>query len=244
MNSIKNIKKVMLVTGSSRGIGAAIAAKAVNSGFEVVLHGKTESPEIIALSKKLNTKYLIFDVDNPQETYNSIKTLQRLDVLVNNAGVNISAPFEQLTSSDWQQVFATNVFGMVNVINGSLPLIRETTGPKSIINIGSIKGAPNSVGRCAYASSKAAVKVMTAGLAKELAPDITVNCVAPGFVDTDMTEGTMSPRIKKQIESALLGRMAMPEEIASVVLFFASAGASFVTGQTLYVDGGFSIRKD
>ena len=244
MNTLDVSKRVMLVTGSSRGIGAAIATTAVESGFEVILHGKKESPEIMALASKLGVEYLVFDVNDPTKTKKSIRSLRHLDVLVNNAGVNISAPFEELEVSDWQQVFSTNVFGVVNVVQGALPLMRTSNGPKSIINIGSIKGAANSVGRCAYASSKAAVSVLTAGLAKELAPNINVNCVAPGFVDTDMTEGTMSPRIKKQIESALLGRMARPEEIASVVMFFASSGASFITGQTLYVDGGFSIKKE
>ena len=113
-----------------------------------------------------------------------------------------------------------------------------------IVNVGSVKGQYSAVGRAAYATSKAAVSHLTVAMAKELAPDILVNCIAPGFVDTDMTKNTMSPRIKSQIQSALLGRLADADEIAAGVLFFCGDECSYITGQTLTIDGGFSIKKE
>ena len=107
-----------------------------------------------------------------------------------------------------------------------------------------MKGRYSAVGRAAYASSKAAVSSVTVAMAKEFSPNILVNCVAPGFVNTDMTEQTMSPRVKSQISSALLSRVAHVEEISAAVMFFCNDGSSFITGQTLTVDGGFSIKKE
>ena len=113
-----------------------------------------------------------------------------------------------------------------------------------IVNIASIKGLYSSVGRVAYASSKAAVINLTTGLAKELAPKILVNAVAPGFTSTEMTENTWSDRIKKQVDNILLKRMADPKEIAEVVLFLSGDKNKYITGQTINVDGGFSIKND
>ena len=113
-----------------------------------------------------------------------------------------------------------------------------------IINIASIKGLYASVGRVAYASSKAAVINLTTGLAKELAPGILVNAVAPGFTNTEMTNNTWSDRIKKQVGNILLKRMADPKEIAEVVLFLSSGANEYITGQTINIDGGFSIKND
>jgi len=113
-----------------------------------------------------------------------------------------------------------------------------------ITNISSIKGFYSSVGRVAYSSSKAAVINLTTGLAKELAPEILVNAVAPGFTSTEMTEDTWSERIKKQVDNILLKRMASPMEIAEVVLFLSGDKNKYITGQTINVDGGFSIKND
>ena len=113
-----------------------------------------------------------------------------------------------------------------------------------VINIASIKGLYSSVGRVAYASSKAAVINLTTGLAKELAPKVLVNAVAPGFTNTEMTDNTWNDRIKKQVDNILLQRMANPKEIAEVVLFLSSEASEYITGQTINVDGGFSIKND
>lgn len=238
------MKRKILVTGSSRGIGLAIAKLAIRDGFDVILHGKSESKELIENSATLSSKYIVFDVSVENQVKSAVSEVSDLYALVNSAGVNISKSFLNLTDSDWKKIYDVNVFGLVNVVRHFSPIILSTSGIGKIINIASVKGYSSTVGRLGYASSKAAVMNITAGLAKELAPDILVNAVAPGFTMTGMTESTWGDRIKKQVDSILLRRMAYPEEIAETVLFLLSSKCSYTTGQTLFVDGGFSIKND
>ena len=236
-------RKKILITGSSRGIGAAIARRAKEENFDVVLHGQTNSDVLIALKDELDCEAIYFDVADWDDVKHKLSCIDRIDGLVNCAGVNYSAPFEELKLEHWRSIYSVNVFGLVGVSLACLPFLRQSPSAR-IVNVGSVKGQYSAVGRAAYATSKAAVSQLTVAMAKELAPDILVNCIAPGFVDTDMTQNTMSPRIKSQIQSALLGRIAHPDEIAASVLFFCGDKCSFITGQTLTVDGGFSIKKD
>jgi len=238
------MSKKILITGSSRGIGAAIARLYVENGNEVILHGKTPSSNLLNLAKDINSKYIIFDVSKEHEISEALMDIEYIDVLINSAGVNISKPFEELTDAEWKAVYNTNVFGLVNVTRQVIPLIQNSKYIGKIINIASIKGLYSSVGRLAYASSKAAVINLTTGLAKELAPNILVNAVAPGFTNTEMTENTWSERIQKQVDSILLKRMAHPEEIAEVIMFLSSEKSKYITGQTINIDGGFSIKDD
>ena len=235
-------KSSILITGSARGIGAALAKICCNSGFNVILHGRSKTKELISLAEELNTKFLYFDITKESEIKNSLEKLSTLDILINSAGVNISKTFNELSSEDWQSIYKVNVFGLANVIKYSYPLLKKSN-PSKIINIGSIKGTHSSVGRAAYASSKAAVINLTSSLAKEFAPEIIVNCVSPGFTNTDMTEKTWSKRIKAQVQSILLERIADPNEIAEVVLFLCSDKCRYITGQNIIVDGGFSIKN-
>lgn len=237
-------KKCILITGSSRGIGASIARLAKADGYEVILHGRTESTVLVDLAKEIHSKYVIFDVCKESEVEEVISKIDVIDVLVNSAGLNISKSFDNLTDDDWRSIFDINVFGLVNVTRHVVPIMRDSASLSRIINIASIKGLYSSVGRVAYASSKAAVINLTSGLAKELAPKILVNAVAPGFTNTEMTENTWSDRIKKQVSSILLERMADPVEIAKLVLFLSSDANSYITGQTINIDGGFSIKHD
>ena len=239
-----NANKKILITGSSRGIGAAIARLSKEKGYDVILHGKSYSSHIDRLSKELHSKYIIFDISKDNEVKRAIADMDHIDILVNSAGVNISKSFENLSDHDWKATYDVNLFGMVNVIRHVVPIMKKSKSTGKIINIASIKGLYASVGRVAYASSKAAVINLTTGLAKELAPEILVNAIAPGFTNTDMTHTTWSDRIKKQVESILLKRMANPEEIAEVVLFLVSEKVQYITGQTINVDGGFSIKND
>jgi len=234
----------MFITGSSRGIGAAIARQAQSDGYEVVLHGSTVSDPLILLSKELRCPYLVFDVTNEVQVREGMGSFEKLDVLVNSAGVNISRPFQELSKSDWTRVYDVNVFGLASVTRMAVPALSQADNIGKIVNIASIKGVYSSVGRAAYASSKAAVISLTTALSKELAPRILVNAVAPGFVDTEMTLNTMSARLQRQIDSILLGRIAQPIEVANAVLFLAGDRNSYITGQTLNVDGGFSIKYE
>ena len=153
----KNQERVILITGSSRGIGASFAKLCKEDGYKVILHGKTKSRELLNIAEELNSDYLIFDISNQLEIKNSLKNIKKLDILVNSAGVNISKPFEELDFKDWQIIYNINVFGMVNVIKYALPILKENKSISKIINISSVKGSYSAVGRAAYASSKAAV---------------------------------------------------------------------------------------
>ena len=234
----------MLITGSSRGIGAAIARLAKVKGYEVLLHGRTQSDQLMELAKELDSKYVIFDISNENEVKKALSDITQINFLVNSAGLNISKAFDDLKDSDWRSVYDVNILGLVNVIRYTIPIMKRSQSIGKIINLASIKGLYASVGRVAYASSKAAVINLTTGLAKELAPRILVNAVAPGFTNTEMTKNTWSDRIKKQVNNILLKRMADPKEIAEVVLFLSSDMNQYITGQTINVDGGFSIKND
>ena len=238
------MKKVILITGSSRGIGAAIARLAKSQGYEVILHGKTQSSYLLDLAKELNSEYLVFNLSKENEVKQALSRITQIDVLVNSAGVNISKAFDNLTDNDWRAVYDTNLFGLVNVIRHAVPIMKDSKNIGKIVNIASIKGLYASVGRVAYASSKAAVINLTVGLAKELAPGILVNAVAPGFTNTEMTSNTWSDRIKNQVDNILLKRMCSPEEVAKLVLFLSGGSNEYITGQTINIDGGFSIKND
>ena len=233
--------KIVLVTGSSQGIGKAIAQLMSKEGASVIVHGKEDSKELREVAQELNAPFFFCDVADEKAVREAVAQFERIDILVNNAGINPSKTFEELTSEDWQQIFDTNVFGVVNMSKAILPGMKERK-QGGIINIASIKGLPFVSGKPAYAASKAAVIRMTSSMAQEFAPyNIRVNAVAPGFVNTEMTEKSMSPAIQKQIDATPLGRMATTEEIAQTVLFFASDMSNYITGQTFVVDGGSSI---
>lgn len=240
---MKNLQKPsILITGSSRGIGAELAKICSQSGFKVLLHGRSKTNELLDLSEELDAEYFCFDLTKESEIKKSFMHISELNILINCAGINISKPFNSLTTEDWNSIYAINVFGLVNTIKHAYPLLKKNKLSK-IINIGSIKGIHSSVGRAAYASSKAAVINITSSLAKEFSPNILVNCVSPGFTNTEMTEKTWSTRITEQVNSILLKRMADPKEIAEVVLFLCSEKCKYITGQNIIVDGGFSIKS-
>lgn len=233
--------KTILITGSSRGIGAAIARLAKKNGANVVLHGKSESEELKKLAEELDSEYVMFDVSQEASVQEEIKKLGNIDILINNAGINPSKTFLQLENKDWQEIFNVNVFGVVNCSRAVIGGMMEKKSGK-IINLASIKAYNTTSGKPAYAASKAAVMRITSSMAEEFAPyNIQINAVAPGFVNTDMLKTTMSPQIKAQIEKIPLKRPAEPEEIAEAVLFLASEKANYITGQTLLVDGGYNI---
>ena len=239
----KKINKTILITGSARGIGAEVAKLSKNNGYKVILHGRTDSERLKNISKELDSEYIFFDMESEYEIKKNLEKITEIDCLVNAAGINISKSFDQLTLNDWMKVYSTNVFGLALVIKNSLPILRRKKGLSRIVNIASIKGTYSAVGRVAYASSKASVINLTVGLAKELAPNILVNSVSPGFTFTEMTEKTWSERIKNQVDSILLKRIADPKEIAEMVLFLCSEKCTYITGQNINVDGGFGIKN-
>ena len=204
----KQTKPKLLITGSSRGIGASVARLGKKYGYEVILHGRTKSKSLLKIAKELESNYLYFDITKEDQIKSGLNELSHINALVNSAGINISKSFEDLTTSDWDKTLSHNVIGLSNVIKYSLPKLKNSKTITRIVNVASIKGTYSAVGRVAYASSKAAVINLTSGLAKEFAPNILVNAVSPGFTETDMTTTTWSKRIEKQVESILLKRMA------------------------------------
>lgn len=231
--------KTILITGSSRGIGAATARLAQKYGARIILHGKTESKELKKLSKELGAPYFFCDVADEAVIKKEINAFKKIDILINNAGISISKSFLDLSYEDWLDTFKTNVLGIVHVSKIVIPgMLKRKSG--TIINISSIKGYPHTAGRAAFAASKAAIITLTASMAKEFAPYILINAVAPGFTETETTRQAWSERIYKQIKNIPVGRAAHPAEIAEAILFLASDKARYITGQTLVVDGGYS----
>lgn len=234
-----------LVTGSSRGIGAAVARLLHQQGSDVVLHGRSNSNHLQAMASELKAGYLTFDVANQAETHKEIEkeivTNGAFHILINCAGVVTPKPMMDITESLALDEYRTNVLGTMYCCQAVIPSMRAA-GYGRIVNISSVRGyqTMSSARGMVYSMSKASIINLTASLAKECAPHITVNSVAPGFTETDMA-ATWNEAVWSQARSNLVGRPAKPEEIAAAILFMASPAASFITGQTLLCDGGYEI---
>lgn len=234
---------VVLITGSSRGIGAATARLAKMYGARVALHGKEKSAELAKLSKELDSPAFACDVADKAATQKAVERIihmyGRIDALVTSAGIGDRIPFLETTDEHWLNLFKVNVLGTVHFCQAVIPHMQKEKRGR-IVTVASKRGLPVTSGRPAYSASKAAVITLTAALAKEFAPDIAVNCVAPGFTETDMSKG-WSEKVRADVQHTLLRRAGTPEEIAEMILFLASERASFITGQTFLVDGGASV---
>jgi 3-oxoacyl-[acyl-carrier protein] reductase len=239
--------QVAVVTGAGRGIGHAIALRFASEGARVACVSRT-SENAERTANELNklrsgtAKPYAVDVADHAAVQNVgaqiLDNFGKIDILVNNAGVAHDALVMRMSVEDWDNVIATNLRGAFNFTQAvARAMTRQRTG--RIINISSVIGLIGNAGQTNYAASKAGLIGFTKSLARELASrNITVNAVAPGFVPTDMTSG-LSDEIKTTIQAQIpLGRSGTPEDIANVVAFLASADASYITGQTLCVDGG------
>lgn len=244
------MKKVMLITGASRGIGASIAYEAAISGYFVVInYNKSENAALQLYDKILKAggecKLVKADISDSLQAeklcYESLSYSGKIDVLVNNAGISSFSLFTDITDELWDDTFNTNVKGNFYVTRAVVPhMVREKNG--KIINISSIWGICGSSCEVHYSASKAAIIGMTKALAKELGPSqITVNCIAPGVIDTEMNSVLSDNDIKCLCDETPLERIGKPAEIAKSVLFLASDDADFITGQVLSPNGGFLI---
>ena len=241
--------KTAVVTGASRGIGRAIAEKLAANGANVVLVA-TRQEVIAGVAAEVATKYGVnakgfaCDVSNFDAVQDVLKTsiaeFGQIDILVNNAGITKDSLLMRMKEADWDSVIDIN---LKSVFNGAKAVARHMIKNKSgrIINMSSINGIVAQPGQANYAASKAGVIGITKSLAKELAAkNVTVNAVAPGFIQTDMTDELSEAQkdaVKAQIPAGVLGEV---DDIANAVLFLASPGAKYITGQVLSVDGGMN----
>ena len=243
--------KTALITGGGRGIGATTALMMLAEGGRVGVvdvnedHLKKVTETSRARGYQLKT--FVADVSKKDQvqriTDSFVKEFGRIDILVNNAGISIPRPFLEKTVEDWVKTLEVNLIGVFLCAQAAAKyMLAQKSG--RIINISSIRGIEHCgrEGIMDYSAAKGAVINLTKTMAKELAPHINVNTVAPGHTLTEMTAPLPEAVKKVMIEGSYLKRMAQPEDIAKAILFLASDDASFITGQILLVDGGFSLK--
>ncbi len=239
--------KIALVTGSSRGLGKAIAFELASSGATLILHATKKSSvaistfhEIRKISPKSKLYYANFM--HPKKIVDMARSVQKdfthIDMLINNAGVIKRSTFLNLTDKDWETVMKVNIYGMYHITKQLLPAIIQR-GKGRIINMSSICGLVGEYGLTSYCASKAAIIGFTKSLSKEVAKyAITVNAICPGFTDEGMSN-TMSNKILEQsIQSIPLRRIGTKEEVAKLVAFLCSEDAGYITGQAININGG------
>lgn len=237
--------QVIIITGGTAGIGQAIVEKFSKEGAIVAFFGRNaERGEKIA-TDNANCEFHQVDVSDTEETSNAVKRVLdkygRVDALINNAGINRDKLLLKMNEDDWDIVMAINVKSCYNVCRAvSRPMIKARKG--KIINMSSVIGLCGNAGQTNYAASKAAVIGFSKALAKELASrNICVNCIAPGYIETQMTEAMTEKQKEAIIGGIPLGKIGKPEDIANVALFLCSSDSDYITGQVITVDGGMVI---
>ena len=236
-----------LVTGASRGIGRSIALALAGAGANIAVNyaGNEEAAAtVVAEIEALGVKaYAVKGHVGDSEQFDAmvkgvIEAWGRIDILVNNAGITRDNLIMRMKEEEFDEVIATNLKGVFNGIKSvTRPMMKQRSG--RIINISSVVGVLGNAGQANYVAAKAGVIGLTKSAARELASrNITVNCIAPGFIETDMTDQLPDEVRQGMLGNIPLARLGQPEEIAKVALFLASDSASYMTGQTLHVDGG------
>ncbi len=239
--------KTALITGGTKGIGKAIALAFMQQGYEVVINYDSDEETALATQEEFNILgycpiLLRADVSDEMQVRAMFREFfgiyDRLDVLVNNAGVSLIRVIQDTSSADWDKIFAVNVKGVYHCCR----LVADKMigcGGGCIINIGSIWGEVGASCEAAYSASKGAVMSFTKALAKELAPSkVRVNCVSPGVIDTGMNSHLTGDEMEQLIDGIPLGRIGYPEDVAKACVYLADA--DYVTGEVLSVGGGFA----
>ncbi|TCO79005.1 3-oxoacyl-[acyl-carrier-protein] reductase [Marinisporobacter balticus] len=242
--------KTAIVTGGSRGIGKAIALKLADLGANVVVN-YTSSPqkaeEVVKMIKDMGRDAIALkaDVSNSEQVQEFIKGIEKqfgsIDILVNNAGITRDGLLMKMKEEDWDQVMAINLKGTYNCTKAvTRKMMKQRSG--KIVNVASVVGVTGNGGQANYAASKAGIIGFTKSIAKELGSrGINVNAIAPGFIQTDMTD-ILSDEVKKGImEQIPMKELGMPEDVANVVAFLCSDKARYVTGQVIHIDGGMAM---
>lgn len=243
-------RKAAIVTGASRGIGRAAAVRLAKMGMDIVFtynSGSAAAEETRALCEAEGARVLAVQADVSKSenceklTEEAMKFCGRIDVLVNNAGITRDSLIIRMSDEQFDQVIDTNLKGAFYMMRAvSKQMMKQRSG--SIINISSVVGVMGNAGQVNYAASKAGVIGMTKSLARELASrKVTVNAIAPGMIETDMT-AAMPEKAKDSMKAAIpLGEMGRPEDIAATVAFLAGEDSRYITGQVICVDGGMAI---
>lgn len=239
--------KNAIITGASRGIGREIALTLAENGANIVINYRNYNNEIEALVKDIEAKGVKIvtvkcDVSNFEEVENLIseakEKLGSIDILVNNAGITKDGLLMRMKQEDFESVLDVNLKGVFNTTKLITPIMmKQRTG--KIINISSVVGLVGNAGQCNYAASKAGVIGFSKSIARELAPrGVNINVVAPGYVDTDMTNG-LSDKVKESILQTIpMKKMGSTKDVANLVLFLSSGLSDYITGQVINVDGG------
>ncbi len=242
------MKQIALITGSSRGIGKEIARELIQSGFQIVLHASKMSNELKDTEfelKKLDpkTSSVVFDVSDGAAVERAckdiFKSIGRVDVLINNAGIARDKTLVNMSDDDWDSVMKVNLYGPFFVTKNVLPGMIENNYGR-IINISSIAAQRGAYGKTNYAAAKSGLIGFTKSLALETGRyNVTVNAICPGLIDTEMSRAIPEKYVQKAIEQISLRRVGRTEEIASLVSFLASEKSSYITGAVLDVNGGW-----
>jgi 3-oxoacyl-[acyl-carrier protein] reductase len=233
--------KTALVTGGSRGIGAAIARELARAGAAVTLSYNSGQEEAEAVAKEIGAEARQADVSDPKQAKALVEAAGELDVLVNNAGLTRDGLLARMSDEDWRQVLDTNLGGVFHTCRAaSRGMMKRRRG--SIVNISSIVGVHGNPGQTNYSASKAGIIGFTKALARELGNrGVRANVVAPGYVDTRLTQVIADELKEAMLTNTPLGRFGAPQDVAGAVRFLCSDEASFITGDVLLVDGGLGM---
>lgn len=240
------MSKLAIVTGGTRGIGKAIALALKNKGFEVIANFCNNHQQAKDLSEKHSIKVKQWDIRNYDQCVKAVKEIEEefgrsVSVLVNNAGITRDMMLHKMQEQDWHDVINVNLSSCFNMCRAVISQMRENNYGR-IVNISSVNAQTGQVGQTNYSASKAGIIGFTKALAKEsVLKNITVNCVAPGYIRTEMVEKIPSEVLDKIISTIPMKRLGTPEEIARAVEFLVDENAGFITGETLSVNGGHNM---
>ncbi len=242
--------QIALVTGATRGIGAAILAKLASEGATVIGTATTESGAA-SIHERLGTlgatgRGAVLNVTDPAQTEALLKSIESqfgaISILVNNAGITRDNLMMRMKDEDWTDVIDTNLTSIFRLSRGVIKAMMKARAGR-IINIASVVGFVGNPGQVNYVAAKAGMVGFTKALAREVGSrNITVNCVAPGFIETDMTKALSEEQTTKLVGTVPLGRLGQAEDIAEAVYFLASPQASYITGNTIHVNGGMHME--